>query len=952
MLRCFCFFAALVLAACNVSAEPEPPQAVLEIRGGQVEVMQSANDFFTAGENGQELGLLDRVRTGGDGLAAIVFFEGSVVLLEPNSDVTIEQLIGSRETGRSNLQVFQAAGRTLHRVSKLVDAESSYAVRTGSSIGLVRGSTFIVDDTDGGTKWKSIEGTIGLAGESGQETLVINGNSSDVPLGGDPSPPVIDPPTPEEIVQLDVLQVVAQEVAPPPPPQKDPEISTPVSGPTPTLPPKDEPPPTPAPQAAVQPTPTDTPTEAPAPAPAVSGPAPTDTPAAAPVAEGGGQPPPTNTPTPTSTPASAEPPPAPTATPSPPAPTPTLPPTTSPTPLPTITPTPSPTPTLTPTFTPTPTPTLLPTFTPSPTPTPTPIPAGPVPSINSPRGGATVAAGTVLNISGSGTAAPGLAIDGYSWGFNGSQVSGQASFTLIVNSSGTLTLQVRDSSGVWSDETASVGINVIAPTPTPTPTREPTATPEPEATATPTPNPTATTAAGTATPTPIAADIWVRTDGHDEDCNGTANTAYPGSGTGLACALKTFQTGIARASAGNTIAFAAGTYPVTSNLTISKANLHLIGDPGTSQIGPGSSAPVLDLTGPTSRRIDLSADSIIFEGFEVNRGATFNNSTGAISGDGFRPAIRIANGASGVIVRFNLVRGANRGIAVGDCTNTCGSNATITDNILKWNTSGIFIAGTDNSVIRNNDIFENEQGIEFYDTWGAPTGNLIDRNHIHENGRNGIYIEGTNNTVQYNLMERNGLYSGASSTGGISIAGPGNGNKIDYNTIQNNGWHGIELNSATHATLTISINLVTGNGSLFGAGNPSAVLLLASGSMGVTMTANKITSNTGAGIYIQSSATGGSATGNVITSNTTKALIHASTGTFTATGNDWGVYTNDGGEIDALITISGGGAVTITGFVTSALSLSPGAGDTSSYPTTLTPTPTNTSLPTATATPS
>ena len=217
--------------------------------------MQSVDGFFIAGENGQELDLLDRIRTGDDGSAAIVFFEGSVVLLDAGSDVTIEQLVGSRESGRSNLQIFQAAGRTLHQVSKLVDAESSYAVRTGSSVGLVRGSIFIVDDTGDGTKWKSVEGAIGLAGESGQETLVIDGNSSEVPRGGDPSPPVIDPPTPEEIVQLDVLQVVVEEVAPPPPPRKDPEQSTPVAGPTPTLPPKDEPPPLPPPAAADQPPP-------------------------------------------------------------------------------------------------------------------------------------------------------------------------------------------------------------------------------------------------------------------------------------------------------------------------------------------------------------------------------------------------------------------------------------------------------------------------------------------------------------------------------------------------------------------------------------------------------------------------------------------------------------------------------------------------------------------------
>ena len=501
-----------VLSACDVGGTSEPPAAVLDISSGQVDIQRPGDAGFSLAENGIELALGDRLLAQPGANAAIIFFEGSVVFLDAGSDVTIEQLLGSRESGRSNLQIFQAAGRTLHQVNKLVDADSSYAVRTSSSIGLVRGTKFIVNDSDDGTNWKSVEGDIGLAGESGEETIVSDGTSSDVPPEGDPSPPVVDPPTPNELQQLASLDTIVQDKAPPPPPQKDPDISTPVPGPTPTLPPKDAPPP-PPPDATAIPTPTQTP------APPLAAPDPQNTPA--PDADTPVPPPPADTATPepgatdtpTPEPAVAE---AATPTPTPPAtpaPAPTPVPTATPSPLPTITPTPSPTPTLTPLPTLTPTLVPLPTFTPTPTPEPTetPIPAPPVPSIDSPAGGATVTAGTVISISGSGSAAAGLTIDGFSWGYNGSQVSGESSFTLMINASGTLSLQVRDSGGTWSDQTASVSINVISPTPTPTPTPDPTATPEPEDTPTPTPTPTQTpvptatpthTPAGTATPTP------------------------------------------------------------------------------------------------------------------------------------------------------------------------------------------------------------------------------------------------------------------------------------------------------------------------------------------------------------------------------------------------------------------------------------------------------------------
>jgi len=80
-----------------------------------------------------------------------------------------------------------------------------------------------------------------------------------------------------------------------------------------------------------------------------------------------------------------------------------------------------------------------------------------------------------------------LAITGYSWGFNGRQASGESSFNWQVNESGTMTLKVRDSRGVWSDSAATVTLQMPAPTPTPTATPTPTPTPRP-----PTPTPTLT----------------------------------------------------------------------------------------------------------------------------------------------------------------------------------------------------------------------------------------------------------------------------------------------------------------------------------------------------------------------------------------------------------------------------------------------------------------------------
>ena len=238
-------------------------------------------------------------------------------------------------------------------MSKIVDAESSYSVRTSSAIGGVRGTGFVLEvDAVAGAKWKSFEGRVGVAGVLGIEVQVEAGKSAQVPPGADPSPPVDNPLTPEEQVLVDTIDAVIEQRGVSPPSLKDPEQSTAAAGPTPPLP-------TIASSAAAAAVPTDTPTLLPTPSSmptATSAPSPTSTPTAP-------APSPEPTSSPTATPTSvATPTPSPTASATP-----------SPTPIP---PTLIPTPTGAPTRTPTPAAVSTPpaTFTPTPRPTPTPTP--------------------------------------------------------------------------------------------------------------------------------------------------------------------------------------------------------------------------------------------------------------------------------------------------------------------------------------------------------------------------------------------------------------------------------------------------------------------------------------------------------------------------------------------------------------------------------------------------
>ena len=114
-----------VVSACAGSAPEEPPQALLDIQSGEVEVLGFRQTEFVGAFTDQELHPGDRIRVGEDAQAAVIFFDGSVAMLESGSDIVVEKLLGSRETGKTDIQFFQVAGNTMNRVAKVVDADSS-----------------------------------------------------------------------------------------------------------------------------------------------------------------------------------------------------------------------------------------------------------------------------------------------------------------------------------------------------------------------------------------------------------------------------------------------------------------------------------------------------------------------------------------------------------------------------------------------------------------------------------------------------------------------------------------------------------------------------------------------------------------------------------------------------------------------------------------------------------
>jgi hypothetical protein len=91
---------------------------------------------------GMKLATGDGLHTGIDGYALIVFHEGSVMEIEADSEIVIEELSTS-DTGSTTIRIKQLFGNAVNRVEQLTDSASKYEVDTPAGTAVVRGTNFI-----------------------------------------------------------------------------------------------------------------------------------------------------------------------------------------------------------------------------------------------------------------------------------------------------------------------------------------------------------------------------------------------------------------------------------------------------------------------------------------------------------------------------------------------------------------------------------------------------------------------------------------------------------------------------------------------------------------------------------------------------------------------------------------------------------------------------------------
>ena len=125
----------------TVPAEPTGETGTLSSVTGDVEVQRQGVGAWIAATSGMKIGTGDSLKTGSDGYTLITFFDGSVMEVEADSEISAEEL-SVASGGSTTVRISQVLGNTLNRVENLVDSSSTYDVETPAGSAVVRGTIY------------------------------------------------------------------------------------------------------------------------------------------------------------------------------------------------------------------------------------------------------------------------------------------------------------------------------------------------------------------------------------------------------------------------------------------------------------------------------------------------------------------------------------------------------------------------------------------------------------------------------------------------------------------------------------------------------------------------------------------------------------------------------------------------------------------------------------------
>jgi hypothetical protein len=124
-------------------AEPTGETGTLSDLEGGVQVQRQGVGAWITAANGMKIGTGDSLKTGSDGYVLVTFFDGSVMEVEADSEISVEEL-SKASGGATTVRISQVIGNTINRVQNLIDSSSTYEVESSAGSAVVRGTVYEV----------------------------------------------------------------------------------------------------------------------------------------------------------------------------------------------------------------------------------------------------------------------------------------------------------------------------------------------------------------------------------------------------------------------------------------------------------------------------------------------------------------------------------------------------------------------------------------------------------------------------------------------------------------------------------------------------------------------------------------------------------------------------------------------------------------------------------------
>jgi DNA-binding NarL/FixJ family response regulator len=164
----------------------------LTIFEGNVQLRHAGGDFAVAA-SGARVTQGDTVRTLAGSHAVLTFFDRSIVVFEPGTEVTIAELAPLNVVSMQ-LLLRQATGKTWHVIDHPLPSGARYVVETPTGTASVRGTAFQVAVTnDRSTEITTTEGVVATTGTGGATVNVSAGQATTVGASKTPASPVSAP---------------------------------------------------------------------------------------------------------------------------------------------------------------------------------------------------------------------------------------------------------------------------------------------------------------------------------------------------------------------------------------------------------------------------------------------------------------------------------------------------------------------------------------------------------------------------------------------------------------------------------------------------------------------------------------------------------------------------------------------------------------------------------------